>query len=424
VVFAERGYNYTKQFKRLIHIQLSFRLNDFRANLSDHRRGLRKLRDRLNPPIESEEGMNYAASGVDEPREQAALKRMRTHFARTLGIRSGVGRAIADPDHFGSLIDLGAGQGLAISTDGVGTKLMIAQQMKRYHDVAVDLVANNVNDILCMGAEPVAIVDYIGIDTADEKFLEEFADSFSSAAQEAGVSIVGGEIAQIPEMLNPGHGSPRFDLVATAVGMCRLNDAAAGAMPVALNRSSVQPGQILLGLASSGVHSNGLSLARKVLFEHGKLNPENQAAELGGKSLGLTLLTATRIYVKAVLPLLRAQLVEGVANISGGGLLTIARLNPAVSYEITSLPEPQPIFGLIAKTGKLPMSEMCSTFNMGLGMVVSVKPEKLPRAMAALKESGETPITIGRVIENEASAGMVKVPGLKLIGRGDKFEVE
>jgi phosphoribosylformylglycinamidine cyclo-ligase len=342
-------------------------------------------------------------------------------FARTLQARSGVGSVLGEEDHFGSLIRLPAGLGLAIATDGVGTKLLIAQELRRYREVAADLVANNVNDILCMGASPVALVDYIGIDTADEHFLAEFSAALADAACEAGVAVVGGEIAQIGEMLDARLPSPRFDVVATAVGICSLARGDDGEWPRALDRSNVQPGDILVGLPSSGLHSNGFSLARRVLLTEAGLALDSSPPELAGISLGEALLTPTKIYVKALLPLLKRGLISGLANISGGGLLTVSRLNPKAGFEISSLPEPHPIFDLIRMHGKLQPAEMLSTFNMGLGMVMAVRPENVDPVTSILSSGGEKPILVGRVIAPSKS-GEILIPSLRIRGMGHDFE--
>ncbi len=230
---------------------------------------------------------------------------MLSAFSRTLNVRQDVGAAVSEKDHFGSLIRLPAGMALAISTDGVGTKLLVAQQAKQFREVAQDLVANNVNDILCMGATPVALVDYIGIDVAEEEFLVQFASALADAALEAGVAVVGGEIAQIGEMLNPSHGTPRFDLIATAVGLCRLvGRYSGGEWPKALDRKNVKVGDFLISLPSSGLHSNGYSLARRVLLSEARLSLDSAPVELCGATLVDALLEPTRIYVKTVLPAL------------------------------------------------------------------------------------------------------------------------
>lgn len=364
----------------------------------------------------------YAASGVDEPREQRALGTMLKSFARTLGARSGVGSVVAEADHFGSLVRLPAGLGLAISTDGVGTKLLIAQELRRYREIAQDLVANNVNDILCMGASPIALVDYIGIDVADEEFLTQFSSSLADAACEAGVAIIGGEIAQIGEMLDARLPAPRFDVVGTAVGLCTLAEGTTVSdWPRVIDRGNVKPGNLLVGLPSSGLHSNGFSLARRVLLSEAKLRLDSTPSELGGTTLGESLLVPTRIYVKAILPLLTEGLISGLANISGGGLLTISRLSPKVGFEISKLPRPQPIFNLIRSHGQLEPAEMLSTFNMGLGMVLAVPAENIDAVTTALVESGEAPIVMGRVIP-PAIPGEVVIPSLRLRGVGHEFE--
>ena len=365
----------------------------------------------------------YAASGVDEPREQHALAGMLAAFAKTLRLRKGIGSPVTESDHFGSLVRLAAGMGLAISTDGVGTKLLLAQELGRYREIAQDLVANNVNDILCMGATPVAIVDYIGIDVAAEEFLETFSKSLADAAVLAGVGVVGGEIAQIGEMLNPAHPSPRFDVVATAVGLCRLSDGVEQfEWPKVLDRKNVAPGNLLIGLSSSGLHSNGYSLARRVLLHEAQLDLESVPQELGGIVLADALLEPTRIYVASVLPLLKEGIISGLDNISGGGLLSVSRLNPKMGFEINELPALPPIFELIQERGKLTSAEMMSTFNVGIGMVCAVSPDHLDRAMAILTRSGERPYLLGRVTD-PTIPGEVVIPSCKLRGKGHEFEL-
>jgi phosphoribosylformylglycinamidine cyclo-ligase len=333
-----------------------------------------------------------------------------------------VGSVLAEADHFGSLVRLPAGLGLAICTDGVGTKLLIAQQLRRYGEIAQDLVANNVNDILCMGASPIALVDYIGIDVADEEFLTQFSSSLANAACEAGVAVVGGEIAQIGEMLDSRFPGPRFDVVATAVGLCRIaNGTPDPEWPSALDRGDVKPGNLLVGLPSSGLHSNGFSLARRVLLTEARLQLDSMPPELSGVTLADALLVPTRLYVKPVLPLLMRGLISGLANISGGGLLTVSRLNPNAGFEISNLPQPAPIFDLIRAHGKLEPAEMLSTFNMGLGMVMAVPQEHVDAVMTALVESGEAPLVIGRVMPPTVS-GEVIIPSMRIRGVGHEFE--
>lgn len=361
----------------------------------------------------------YAASGVDEPREQAALQSMLKAFSRTYDIRSGAGSPMTEEDHFGSLIEITSDMALAVATDGVGTKLLIAQETGRYREIAKDLIANNVNDIICMGAEPIAFVDYIGLDVADEKFLVEFSEGLSDAALEAKVSIVGGEIAQIGVMLNSEHRSPRFDVVGTAIGFC--SPATGGKWPKALSRKQVVAGSQLIALPSSGLHSNGFSLARKVLLDDAGYDLSETVSSLGEGSLAEHLLEPTAIYVRAIMPLLRDELVLGVANISGGGLLTVSRLNPKASFKIESLPTPPPIFEFIRDTGNLSEIDMHSTFNMGLGMVLAVAPEKVIEVERTLKETGTECWRIGEVVEG--SAGQIDVIPAGIVGRGHTFEI-
>ncbi|MEW6154796.1 MAG: phosphoribosylformylglycinamidine cyclo-ligase [Actinomycetota bacterium] len=345
---------------------------------------------------------DYAAAGVDEEREQAAFgSSMRPWLERTAVARPGV-RVLAGigSGHFASVLAVASGDGevaIAVTTDGVGTKIEVARQVGRFETVGIDCVANNVNDLICVGADPIALVDYVALDSVDETVMGELARGMSIGAQAAGIAIVGGEIAQVASMLAPrAPGAPPvFDLVGTAIGV------QAGPL---LDGSAVAPGDLVVGLRSSGLHSNGYSLARRALGEEGVATHAD------------ALLEPTRIYVGAARALWAAGVeVHGMVHISGGGLLNVLRLAAPVGYVLDALPEPPAVFAAVARAGGIGPAEMYATFNMGTGLCVVVP---AGADQAAIEAMGEGQV-IGRVVDGPDRR--VEVPALSLVGRGDNF---
>ena len=250
--------------------------------------------------------------------------------------------------------------GVAISTDGVGTKNLIAQALEKYDTIGIDCVAMNVNDIICVGATPVSMVDYVAIERAEERFLRELGAGLARGAEEAGISIPGGELAQVREIIQPAEKGIAFDLVGTAIGVLRLDDMVLG--------RDVAPGDRILGFASSGVHSNGFTLARKVLADLGE-----HVSALGA-TVGEELLRPTTIYVKLA-ERMKAAGIKGkaLAHITGDGFFNLSRIdNDRVSFVIESLPETPPIFRLIKSRGEISDEDMYRTFNMGIGFIAVV----------------------------------------------------
>ena len=272
----------------------------------------------------------YAEAGVDEEREQVAFARvMRPWLARTK-VRSTMVTTITGlaSGYFATIMHLPPGPPIALTTDGVGTKIMLAEEAGRWEPIGVDCVANNVNDLICVGAVPLALLDYIATDRIDEGVLDEVARGLFLGAELAGIAIPGGEIAQIGEMLaKSASGAPTLDLVGTAIG----------AVPqerTPLDGGNVRPGDVVIGLPSSGLHSNGYSLARHALFKKGGLSLNDQVPG-SGRRLADALLQPTRVYVNAAEALWAAGITpRGMAHISGGGLLNITRLAADVSYEL------------------------------------------------------------------------------------------
>jgi phosphoribosylformylglycinamidine cyclo-ligase len=359
---------------------------------------------------------SYARAGVDEEHEQDVFARaMRPWLARTK-VRSPMVTQITGlaSGYFATLMHIPPGPPLALTTDGVGTKILLAREANRWEPIGIDCVANNVNDVICVGAVPLALLDYMATDRIDEAVLAEVARGLYLGASDAGIAIPGGEIAQIGAMLADAKGGPpMLDLVGTAIGAVPP-----GRTPV--DGSRVSPGDVILALPSSGLHSNGYSLARQALFAAGGLTLADQVPGTGQR-LDDALLAPTRIYVRAAEALWEAGVdPRGLVHISGGGLLNLARLAADVSYELDALPLPPPVFALIAEAGTIPPQTMYATFNMGTGFCVVVSPSEEQAATDALKRSGEEPLRIGVVTDRPGRT--VTLPSAGLTGRGDTFQ--
>lgn len=296
-------------------------------------------------------------------------------------------REVELPGHFASVIRLDEETGIAICTDGVGTKLLVAEELGRWDTVGIDCIAMNANDMVCVGAEPLAMVDYIAVPSVDEDVLRGLGEGLRRGAELAGIEIPGGELAQLGPMVNG------LDLSGACVGVVRPDEILTG--------SAIRPGDAIIGLPSSGLHSNGYTLARKALAD-----VSLDDASLG-RPLGEVLLEPTTIYVKAALELLRSAVeVRGFAHITGDGLNNLLRLNREVGYEINDpLPVP-PIFDLIAERGAVSDAEMHEVFNMGCGFCAIVPPADAETAIGLLSAHHAGAAAIGTVT---ADAGRVRM---------------
>ena len=330
----------------------------------------------------------YAKAGVDQGAADSAVAGLvRALGAIELGRPS---RQVPLPGHYASVIRIDERTGIALSTDGVGTKLLVAEQLGRFDTVGIDCVAMNVNDVICVGAEPLAMLDYIAIERADPGVCEQIGVGLARGAELAGVEIPGGELAVLPELIR-GHPSPRgFDLLGFCVGLVELDAIVDG--------SAVQPGDAIIGLPSSGIHSNGYTLARSAL--DGLPLDEDPEGRLG-RPLGDVLLEPTEIYVKPVLELLRSEVeVRGLAHITSGGLGNLLRLAAEVGYEIDApLPVP-PIFELIRERAAVPDEEMSDVFNMGCGFCCVVPGDAAGDAVDLLQRHYPAARPIGRATAN------------------------
>jgi phosphoribosylformylglycinamidine cyclo-ligase len=326
----------------------------------------------------------YARAGVDQAAaDQAVAGLVRALGAIELGRPS---QQVPLPGHYASVIRIDERTGIALSTDGVGTKLLVAEQLGRFDTVGIDCVAMNVNDVICVGAEPLAMLDYIAIGRADPGICEQIGVGLARGAELAGIEIPGGELAQLGEMVRG------FDVAGACFGTVALEEIVDG--------SAVQPGDAVIGLPSSGIHSNGYTLARSAL--EGLPLDEDPEGRLG-RTLGEVLLEPTEIYVKPVLELLRSDVeVRGLAHITSGGLGNLLRLAADVGYEIDDpLPVP-PIFELIQERSGTPAEEMRAVFNMGCGFCVVVPPGSEEAAVESLRRHYPESKPIGRTVEGSS----------------------
>lgn len=319
--------------------------------------------------------LTYAQAGVDEEKTAQALRRIIGLAKETFQFRRGKTGEPSEIGHYAALMDFG-GFYLAMTTDGVGTKVLVAQAVGKFDTIGVDMIAMNVNDLLCVGAEPIALVDYLAVKEPDERVFEGIAKGLYSGAEQAGIAIVGGETAVMPDLING------FDLAGTAVGTVEKGAVITG--------ERIRPGDAVIGIASSGIHSNGLTLARKLLIPKYGLDYEYE-----GRELWEWLLEPTRIYVKAVLELIRSVEVHGLAHITGGGLTNLRRLtNHGFSLE---MPPIEGVFKLIHENG-VPLEEMFRVFNMGVGFIAVVPPEEKEGALEILSRHYES-FYLGTVTE-------------------------
>lgn len=330
----------------------------------------------------------YENAGVSVEAGYEVVKRIKSHVARTdrLGVVSGIGG-------FGGLFDLASlnyKEPVLISgTDGVGTKLVIAKLMGKHDTIGVDCVAMCVNDVVAQGAQPLFFLDYIACGKNDPAVLEQVVSGVADGCVQAGAALIGGETAEMPGM----YDEDEYDLAGFTVGCVERSAIVDG--------SAIAEGDVLIGLPSTGVHSNGFSLVRKALFEQAGYTVETRLPELGDRTLGDMLLTPTKIYVKALMPLFEAGLVHGVAHITGGGFIeNVPRMLPeglAARIELGSWPVP-PIFDVIERAGSVDHMEMFNIFNMGIGMVVAVPADREDEVMNLLANAGEQGYRIGSVV--------------------------
>ena len=333
---------------------------------------------------------SYAAAGVDITAGYKAVELMKTHIKRTL-----TAGAMSDIGGFGGLFELdltGISKPVLVSgTDGVGTKLKLAFIMDKHDTVGIDCVAMCANDIICCGAKPLLFLDYIACGKNVPERIAEIVSGIAEGCVQSNAALIGGETAEMPGF----YPIDEYDLAGFCVGVVDKDKV--------LDNTKIKAGDVIIALPSSGVHSNGFSLVRKV-FDVENADIKTPVAELGGKSIGETLLTPTKIYVKPMTALFEEVTVKAVSHITGGGFYeNIPRSLPdgyGAKIDKAAL-KILPIFELIAKTGNIPERDMFNTFNMGVGMSIVVAKEDAEKALEVLKANGEDAYVMGEIIEGD-----------------------
>jgi phosphoribosylformylglycinamidine cyclo-ligase len=348
----------------------------------------------------------YKQTGVDTAEADAGLRHIIKRVEGTWP-RHGMGRVLLPIGYFANVIEMD-GSGLALCTDGVGTKTIVATMMGKFDTIGIDCVAMNVNDMICVGAKPLSLVDYIAIEQADAAMLDAVAGGLCKGAEMAGISISGGETAQLKEIVNG------FDLVGMAVGRVALDKVISG--------KTVAEGDVVIGVRSSGVHSNGLSLARKAFFADHRYGIDHKFDELG-TTLGEELLRPTDIYVPEAMEILeRVKGIKALVNITSDGLLNLTRVEAKVGFEIDRLIEPHPIFPLIQRLADVEDGEMFEVFNMGVGFCYVVDPNDVALTLSILEAHGRKAQRIGYAVADPDRH--VRIHERKLLGHHKTFRPE
>jgi phosphoribosylformylglycinamidine cyclo-ligase len=334
----------------------------------------------------------YAESGVDIEKEEKAIHEIISHFTMK---RKGIGKSLGG--HYAGMIEF-YNHILVLCTDGVGSKVILASKMKKWDTIGIDCIAMNVNDAICVGAEPIAFVDYLAIDDPNPKITNEIGKGLAKGAEISNISIIGGETASLPEIIDG------FDLAGTCLAYGKKDRIITG--------ENIKPNDVIIGLSSSGLHSNGYTLARRIIDES-RLSFEDKLPNnmYPGKTIGEILLTPTKIYVKEILALCNEFNVHGLAHITGGGLKNLLRLKKQVRFVITKPFPPTDIFNFLQELGGIELNEMYQTFNMGLGFAIIVDEFDSEETLNILKKNSKSNVQIiGHIEKGEG----VIVPSLDI----------
>jgi phosphoribosylformylglycinamidine cyclo-ligase len=333
----------------------------------------------------------YAESGVDIEKEERAIKSILAHIKNK---RKGIGAPLGG--HYAGMIDF-LDVALVLCTDGVGSKVLIADAIKKWDTIGIDCIAMNVNDAICVGAEPLAFVDYLAIDNPNPHLTEEIGKGLAKGAEISNISIIGGETASLPEIING------FDLAGTCLAYVKKDEIITGA--------EIKQDDSIIGLSSSGIHSNGYTLVRKIIEESFLNFTDTFQGDFQNKKIGEILLEPTRIYVKEILALLKQIHAHGLAHITGGGLKNLPRLKKDVQYHISNPMPPLEIFKFLQKQGNISDSEMYKTFNMGMGFSIIVDKKDEQDTLDILNNSSHADAqVVGKIKKGKG----VKVPSLNL----------
>lgn len=356
------------------------------------------------------EHSQYNQSGVSSQGAETALSGLLKHVLPTRKFSDRYPLA-ADIGYFANVIDLGNGEGIAFGTDGVGTKIIVAELLNRYDTIGIDCVAMNVNDIICVGARPVSMVDYIACSHTDPVVFDQLGQGLAEGARQSSISISGGEISQIKELISG------IDLIGACIGHVSLNKVNTG--------NDIKPGNLIVGLASSGVHSNGLTLARRVLLgetREEQLSRINDYEEFLGQTLGEALLEPTRIYVKPVMEMLDSGIdLKAMVHITSGGFCNLNRVaSDNIRFVIDTLQPVPEIFNLIQDRGGVSEAEMFEVFNMGTGFCLIVDGTKEVEAVTDICKKNDLPCQVIGQVEG-CQGKEVSLPQKQLTGKGSRF---
>lgn len=363
--------------------------------------------------------MTYQGAGVDPERVVQSLADLTKQFRQTWTRAKGqIGSVRLDFGLFANIIEIGNNTGIAVTTDGVGSKVLIAQRMGKYDTIGIDCIAMNVNDLLCVGATPLAMVDYIAVQELDPGCLHDMAKGLTEGARLAGISIPGGEIAQLKDVIKSeaGKEGQGFDLAGSAIGIVELDKIIIG--------EQVQKGDVIIGIESNGVHSNGLTLARKAIGQDLSLY-DKHFPELG-RSLGEELLQPTSIYTREVLPILNAEQgieVKALIHITGDGFLNLSRVPAPVTFVIDAFPSPPPIFSILQNLGGIADPEMFEVFNMGIGFCLVVPESQADKTLALAGKFEKKAYRIGYVTDRDPEGWevVIKTRDVSLRGKAKSF---
>lgn len=330
----------------------------------------------------------YAKAGVDLGRVGKIQRDVAHQLGATFVQRSGrVGEPLNPIGHYGGLVDIGGGRALALHTDGVGSKVLVAQAMKKFDTIGIDCVAVTVNDLICLGSEPISLVDYVALERENQELVFELAKGLVEGARRASVAIVGGETAILKDVVK-GIGGNGFDLVSMGVGLVKQTEVVDG--------SAIEAGDVIVGVASSGLHSNGYTLARRIM----KGRPIDQYVPELESSLGEALLAPTNIYVRPTLETLKTAEIHGIGHVTGGSFSKLTRLvgSRGLMFDLRLPPAP-PIFKLLQREGSLTEREAYRTFNMGIGLCLCLPERDEGKVIRKFERAGFPAFGVGRVVQ-------------------------
>ncbi len=338
-----------------------------------------------------DENFTYEKAGVSIDKAKSAHKIIGDLIQTTYKLRKGkFGEVVGEYGHYAGLIDIGDGLCLALHTDGVGTKVLISQMMNKYDTIGIDLVAMHANDIICMGAEPVALEDYLAVEEANPELIAEIMKGIVVGAEIAQMAIIGGETATMPDIIKGQVKGKGYDLSAMSIGIVKKSEVITG--------EKIQPSDVIIGLESTGIHSNGLTLARKALLNQGGLAITDKVP--GSKwKVGEELLRPTKIYSREILEIIRNSEIHGLAHITGGAFSKLERLSFGnIGFELNALPEPPQIFKAIQSITKISDYEMYRTFNMGIAFCIITDESNYAELEKSCRKYNTKPHLIGKII--------------------------